>query len=170
MKNDFQIISSSKHGINSRESYVIAREKIGFLRVLGDEPEWSLITATASEDHGQIHVCSDQRRLIETALRLGAEIGTSPKVKQDWLGREYVEICVITREPGESEEVFDRENTCLLKKFFEIFDGLNGATFQSADELCALYGALSIDDQGDDIYLSDGVWLSSDGSMRDQSR
>lgn len=129
MKNDFQTIRSNKSGLDSKESYVIARGKVGFLRVLGDEPEWDLVTMTASEDRGQIQVCSDQNRLIESALRFGKELGTEPIVKRDWMGRKYVTICVLTRDPGQSDEDFDQENTNHLTRFFEIFDHASDADF-----------------------------------------
>jgi hypothetical protein len=69
MTDEFQILESTKVGLDSKESYVIVRNRTSFLRVLGNEPEWSLMTATASEDHGRIEVCSEQRRLVESALR-----------------------------------------------------------------------------------------------------
>ena len=52
----FQIIKSSKVGLDSDESYVVIRNQTSFLRVLGGEPTWELMTATASEDHGRIMV------------------------------------------------------------------------------------------------------------------
>ena len=82
-----QVLKSDKVGLNSKESYVVVRGKTSFLRILGCEPEWELMTATASEDHGRIRVCSDQRRLVESALRLGAELKTEPKVEKDWMQR-----------------------------------------------------------------------------------
>ena len=170
MTDNFQIINSSKVGLNSRESYIVARGGIGFLRVLGVEPEWTLMTATASEDHGRIQVCGDQRRLIESALRLGSELESGPKVEKDWIEREYVKISVIIRKTGQSDEAFDHEKTGLLRRFFEIYDGLESLSSRAANELAELYGALSPDHAGGDIYLSDGMWLSSDGSIRDLGR
>ena len=118
----FQIIKSSKVGLDSDEGYVLIRDKTSFLRVIGGEPMWELMTATASEDHGRIMVCGDQRRLIESALRLGAELNTEPKVDKDWRNREYVKVCTITRDSGQSDEVFENENSALFRRFFEIFD------------------------------------------------
>ena len=170
MTNNFQIINSTKVGLNSKESYIITRGRISYLRVLGDEPEWTLMTATASEDHGRIQVCDDQRSLIEAALRLGAELKCDPRVEKDFVQREYVNICVITRNPEQSEEVFDSEKTNLLRRFFEIFDGLERSNSRGANEMAELYDGLSNYESGEDIYLSDGMWLSSDGSIRDLGR
>ena len=170
MKKSFQIIESKKSGLDSRESYVVTRNRTSFLRILGGEPEWALMTATASEDDGRIKVCADQLRLIESALRLGAELDTKPSVETDWLGREYVKICIITREQGQSEKVFDSENESLFRRFFEIYDEYRDLDSRDSSEMRELYDVLAIDDQGGDVYLSDGVWLSSDGAFHDRGK
>lgn len=170
MPHDFVVVESRKAGLNSEESYVVVRDKTCFLRVLGAEPEWSLMTATADEDHGRILACSDQQRLIEAGLRLGTELGTAPRVAKDKNGREYVTICSITRDAGQSDEGFNRENNAAFGQFFEIFDSLPALAKRSASEMRDLYGLLTHDDAGGDVYLSDGVWLSSDGTLRDRGR
>lgn len=109
-------------GLESEESYVVIRGRTSFLRVLGGEPEWQLMTATASEDHGRIQVCVDHRRLIESALRLGMDLKTEPRVERDWQGREYVKVCVITRDSDESNEAFEVQNSNLFRRFFAIYD------------------------------------------------
>jgi hypothetical protein len=166
----FQIIKSSKVGLDSDESYVVIRDQTSFLRVLGGEPTWELMTATAREDHGRIMVCSDQRRLIESALRLGGELKTEPKVEKDWRNREYVKVCTITRDSGQSDEVFESENTTLFSRFFEIYDEHKRLDSRAGDEMLELYDVLSTGNQGGEIYLSDGMWLSNDGSVHDRGR
>ncbi len=170
MTDVFQILESNKTGLDSDESYVVVRNAVSFLRILGREPEWELMTATASEDHGHIAVCAHQRRLVASALRLGVELDTKPQVEKDRLGREYVKICVITREPGGSDEDFQNENAALFRRFFEIFDSYRDLDSRVGDNMRNLYDDLAIDDQGGDVYLSDGVWLSSDGSLHDRGR
>jgi hypothetical protein len=118
----FRIVNSNKTGLHSNESYIVMRDETSFLRILGKEPKWEVITATASEDHGQVQVCKDQRRLMQSALRLCEELKTEPRVGRDRLNREYVSICVITREQEQSEETFDKENLMLFRRFFEIYD------------------------------------------------
>jgi len=170
MTESFQIFKSNKVGLDSEESYVVVRNRTSFLSVLGGEPEWQLMTATASEDHGRISVCGDQRRLIESALRLGVELKTEPRVERDWQGREYVKVCVITRDLGQEDDVFDQENSNLFTRFFDIYDKLNNSESKGGDEMRDLYDALSMDDDGGEIYMSDGVWLASDGSFHDRGR
>jgi len=170
MIDEFFLLESSKVGLESKESYVVVRNRTAFLRVLGAEPEWSLLTATADEDHGRVLVCAEQRRLVEAALRLGAELNTGPTVERDWKGREYVKICVITRNPGESDEAFDNGNKRAFGRFFEIFDSLPRLSARPVDERRNLYDELALGDNGEDIYLSDGVWLGRDGSLNDRGR
>jgi len=170
MTDTFSVLESKKVGLESKESYVVVRNRTAFLRILGTEPEWSLMTATADEDHGRVLVCLDQRRLIEAALRLGVELNTEPTVKRDWKGREYVKVCFITRNCGEHDEAFDKESTRAFVRFFEIFDGLQRLSDRPIVERRNLYDQLDLGDSGEDVYLSDGVWLSSDGSLHDRGR
>jgi hypothetical protein len=128
------------------------------------------MTATASEDHGRIRVCGDRPRLVGSAFHLGAELRTEPRVEKDRAGREYVRICVITRTPGQSEEAFEDENAALFRRFFQIFDEYGDPSSKPAAEMRELYDALAIDGRGGDVYLSDGVWLGSDGSVHDRGR
>ncbi|RYZ79136.1 MAG: hypothetical protein EOP06_27760 [Proteobacteria bacterium] len=170
MTDKFTLLRSSKVGLESKESYVVVRNRTAFLRVLGAEPEWSLMTATADEDHGRVLACADQRRLVEAALRLGAELNTGPTVERDCKGREYVKVCTITRNPGESDEAFNKDNKRAFERFFDIFDRLPKLIDRPVVERRNLYDELALGDQGEDVYLSDGVWLSSDGSLQDRGR
>lgn len=165
-----EVFQSKKTGINSPESYVVTRNKVSFLRILGAEPQWEIMTATANEDHGRIKVCSNQARLIESALQLGAEIETHPSVEKDFLGRQYVKICVITQPKDHDDEKFNSELSILWKRFFEIYDSHADVMSKSENEMLNLYHDLSNDDQGGDVYLSDGVWFGSDGSLHDRGR
>ncbi|HHQ4563310.1 TPA: hypothetical protein ACSP13_002827 [Aeromonas veronii] len=165
-----EILISNKAGLNSKESYVVVRGKTSFLRILGCEPEWELMTATANEDHSGILVCSNQLRLVEAALRLGAELGTEPSVEKDRLNREYVKICGLKQDPDRSDEMFEKELLVVFDKFFAYYDNYQDCSKRGYDEMKNLYDALATDYQGGDIYLSDGVWLSSDGSVHDRGR
>lgn len=125
MAANYMVLVSNKVGLESEEGYLVVRNGISFLRVLGGEPNWDVITATADEDHGGIRVCPERLRLVESALRLCAEYGEHPEVKTDRRGREFVKLGVVTRQPGESEEEFQRANDEVFQRFFEIFDGLS---------------------------------------------
>lgn len=170
MKNDFQIYHSNKIGLAGTEGYIVTRGNIGFLRILGTEPKWTLMTATADEDHGRIHRCPEQLRLVEAALRLGHEIKTEPRVERDWQDREYVKICTINSEPGQAQDDFDKEATNLFKRFFEIYDECTNLRTRDHYEMRELYDALSTGCDNTDVYLSDGIWLRPDGSLEDRGR
>lgn len=156
----FNIIESRKSGLNSKESYVIVRGKTSFLRILGKDPHYELMTATASEDNRRIKVCSNQIQLIESALRLALELKIKPLVEYDWKKREYVKICSFTIE--NDEEILTEE---IPSRFFEIFDNYIDIQRRAKEEMIELYNSLAIDDSGEAVYLSDGVYLSSDGSL-----
>jgi hypothetical protein len=81
-----------------------------------------------------------------------------------------VKICVITRESGQDNEAFDEEKLKLLRRFFEIYDEHQDPSSRGGDEMRELYDAIATDEEGSDVYLSDGVWLSSDGSCHDRGR
>ncbi|MFJ2334770.1 hypothetical protein [Pseudomonas helleri] len=117
-----KVFQSQKTGLNSPESYIVVRGGTVFLRLLGEDPQWELMTATASEDNGRINVCANQLRLIESALRLGAELETSPLVEKDWAGREYVKICVIIQEENQNDKDFNSELNAVFSRFFEHYD------------------------------------------------
>lgn len=166
----FRILQSGKVGLNSKDSYVVVRGTTSFLRVLGADPQWELMTATADEDHGRIKVCADQLRLIESALRLGRGFDANLIIEKDWMGREYVKICVLTQMANQSDAEITAELQWLCLKFFEHYDQYRALITREHDEMRDLYDTLAIDDQGGDVYLSDGVWLSTDGSIHNRDR
>lgn len=169
MRSDFQIIRSKKTGLNAKDSYVIVRGRISFLRVLGDSLTWNVMTATASEDDGHIQVCTDRMRLVDAAMRFALENGGCPKLERDWMGREYVRFCTITWDGRDGDE-FAMSMDSFIQRFFEKFDNCVDVDKHNDREMRELYEALAVDDSGGDVYLSDGVWLSSDGSLRDRGR
>ena len=104
----FEVLQSKKNGLNSPESYIVVRDQTGFLRILGNDPQWELMTATASEDHGRIKVCPNRLGLVESALRLGTELETNPSIERDWAGREYVKICMISQDKNQDDKEFNK--------------------------------------------------------------
>ncbi|EKN3392635.1 hypothetical protein O1Y80_000784 [Yersinia enterocolitica] len=170
MTNDFEISKSSKVGLSSKESYIVTRHNISYLRILGADPQWVLMTATADEDHGRVRVCTEQLRLAGAALRLGAALETSPSVEKDWAEREYVKICSIYQTPDQSDQDLTNELNVVLRRFFEFYDSWPNLSSRTCDEMMDLYDALATDDIGTDVYLSDGIWLSNNGTLSDRGR
>lgn len=171
MENTIEILPSNKTGLkNSPESYIVVRGQTSFLRILGADPHWELMTATASEDHGRIKVCPNQLRLIESALRFGIELETSPSVKRDSAGREYVKIGKIIRHKNQNDKELNSNLSAEFSRFFDIYDSYTDVKSLAKDEMIYLYNDLSTSDLDDEVYLSDGVWLGSDGSLHDRGR
>jgi hypothetical protein len=139
---------------------IVVSTKSG-LRILGREPSWTLMTATASEDEGCVRVCGDRRRLIEAAIRLCQQLGLSAHETRDRIGRDYVNICRIVRTRADEDDLGEHSQT--VERFFDLFDHLGDLSCGPADDMVDLYEAISSDGNGEDAYLSDGLWLSSDG-------
>ena len=170
MSNGHEIHGSTKSGINSKESYIVTRGRTSFLRIIGQDPKYLLMTATASEDRNQFTVCSDKPRLISAAWKFGLELNTKPSSHRDRADREYVLICEINLKPG-SDPAKDREVIdSALDRFFEIFDSSETGSSEQAKEMREVYEAIAPDSSGDEVYLSDGLWLARDGTLHDRGR
>ena len=167
---DYWIRSSGKTGLASKESYIVGRGNQVYLRILGKEPAWQIMTATASEDDGKLKVIPQRIRLVETAFKIGHRRNTQPIPKKDLKGREYVLICSLNRADNETDEEFDKDLAAFTREFFDIFDQHEEVEVQARDEMIDIYQLLSDDNFGEDVYLSDGLWLSSDGSVADRGR
>ena len=155
----FDIIRSSKSYINSDEHYIVVFEGVVYLRVVGSEGDYIVMTATAGEDFNGVVAYGNLVELNEAALRASKAFGLIPAVKRDYHGREYVEVCrceYLSDAYRAAEQVFS-----LLKKH---------SPERTKKEMVEVYSELSVDDSGGDVYLSDGLWLSSDGSVADRSR
>ena len=167
---DFQILDSSKFGLSSPDSYVVTCSNTSYLRLLGKHPEWTLMTATASEDKGSVRVCSDQRRLIEAALRTSIDFGIEkPRVDADWRKREYVKICTVIQGPEENDDLVKSQLNEIIEKFFHFYNNHTPSGDKREEEMQFLYKEMVVEN-GNDVYLSDGVWLSSDGAIHDRGR
>lgn len=158
---EFDIRRSDKQYLDAPEKFMVCRGKNIFLRILGEEPRYHLMTATAGEDDGAFVRVGNQPYLIETALRVAAELGIKSAVNNDYAGREYVNICAF-------EYVSDAFR--ISQNFFDKYDECSAPELRAQNDLQEIYEALSTDDSGEDVYLSDGVWLGSDGSVRNRGR
>lgn len=156
---EFDIKRSNKAYINSNEHYIITAHGVVYLRVVGSEGSYVVMTATAGEDFSGEMACSNLVALNEAALRTSKNFGLVPTVKRDYHGREYVELC-------RCEYISDAHRAA--ERLFELLEECSPD--RSANELVEVYTSLANDDSGEDVYLSDGMWLSSDGSITDKGR
>tara|TARA_R110001599_G_scaffold227779_1_gene426878 strand:+ start:607 stop:1080 length:474 start_codon:yes stop_codon:yes gene_type:complete len=155
----FDIKRSNKSYIESAEHFVVVRNGIVYLRIVGQEGNFKIMTATAGEDNNGAPPFENQMALNEAALRVSASLGIEPRVRNDYHDREYVEIC-------NCQYLSDayRAADILFEKLEDY------SSDRSSDGLQSLYAELVIDDSGSDVYLSDGMWLSSDGSVKNLGR
>ena len=155
----FDIKRSQKAHIESAEHFIVVKEEIVYLRLVGEEGSYDIMTATAGEDYGGVAPFGNQMVLNEAALRTSAFLGIAPQVKNDYHGREYVKIC-------NCEYLSDAYRAAEI-----LFLNLQKCTqARSNIELQSVYSELAIDESGSDVYLSDGMWLSSDGTIKDLGR
>lgn len=163
---EYCVHESYKQGFNTKESYIVTRGRTSFLRVVGEQPNYEMMTATASEDGNDFVVCQERARLISAALRLASEIGVNPVPRKDRAGREFLGICTVKLESNDSFAEVD----AALVRFFQLYDEVSSPSEAGTDEMREIYNHLAVDDSMNEIYLSDGVWLSSDGALHDRGR
>lgn len=169
MSSPIQIVYSTKRGFGHQESWIVTRGRTSYLRIIGDYPSYSVMTATASEDDRSYRVCSDKPRLISSALQLGALLNIPPSWETDRSKRKFIRVCQITFIPNRRDEDL-KELFEVLGKFFEMYDSWDANNREVIDDMREVYAALSESSSDEDLYLSDGVWLSSDGRLHNRRR
>jgi hypothetical protein len=169
---NYEIYPSNKRGFSTKESYIVTRQGESFLRIVGGDQFFEVLTATASEDNrGGFRVCGERASIIGAAVQLSAELGVNPGFSKDSSGREFINICGISlREPCKVHDDEWAEIDSALCRFFDIFDDSRQTPGNGRNDLQEIYGDLATDDSGDEVYLVDGVWLSSDGTLHDRGR
>jgi hypothetical protein len=170
MTRKYAFVPSTKSGLEGTINEAVVSEGAVYLRLVRktNSSEAVLMTATTGEDGGVPRKCVDQIRLIAAAVNMCAKHGAVSEVEQDWANRFYV---IIAR--SSNLDVLRQS----VSEYFDIFDSFKFSTANSSvkiseghSDLNELYDALSIDDSGGDVYVSDGVWISSDGSIKDLGR
>ena len=149
---------------------VIAYDKI-YLRVLlnrsGDQEEYpfEVVTATAGDDSKSGKAVQEPSSFDRgIALKAAAEVVRSrfniePVLRKDRQGRSYLSIGLCTEE-GVKE---------LIQDFFKAFTIVQNqvktiSIHPNDNELTYLYNNLYVE-KGEDVYLSDGLWLTENGDL-----
>lgn len=166
---DFDILVSTKRGFRAEEHGILVRDGTVYLRVVGGNSKYTVMTATAGEDSGGPKPCRDKARLISAAIHLCSEYNIAPHFSKDSSSREFVNLFEITVTDDGEDDIAHLKKMCA--DFLAIFDaiGTQGNEGRSSD-LVELYDAMAPDDSGDDVYLADGVWLSKNGLISDRGR
>jgi hypothetical protein len=89
----FDIRKSTKAYFDTKEHFIVVRKGTVYLRVVGEEGNYDVMTATASEDDGSFSAFSDQQAMNATALLVSGQLDTPPSLKTDFHNRPYVKIC-----------------------------------------------------------------------------
>ena len=94
MKYDnFDIRRSTKTHIDAPEHYIAVHDGVVYLRIIGQEGAYDIMTATAGEDDGAFTAFGDQHSLNEAAMEVAKQIRTTSEQKEDHHTRPYVKIC-----------------------------------------------------------------------------
>lgn len=156
----FYLNISSKKDLVGLSKYIITSNHEIYLRVIQNVQGFLVMTPTAVDDRSFYSVHDNLEKIMKSAVMTAEFYNIQPVKKRDFRGRDYVEICVCENLDIVTETV---------RKFFDIFDNhLSGEEFIENKPRrymgSNLYNELGIGD-GEDVYLSDGVYLRSDGSM-----
>lgn len=89
----FDLRRSTKTYIESPEQYIVALEDVVYLRIVGTEGSYVVMTATSGEDAGSVQAFRNQDALIEAAFEVASQVGSTPVPKYDFHNRPYVELC-----------------------------------------------------------------------------
>ncbi|KUJ85983.1 hypothetical protein AVO45_03150 [Ruegeria marisrubri] len=138
-----------------QEEYRICSEPYVFYRLISDANGVRLMTATASEDTGDYRAYEDQGALISATAQVLSDREMDFVTKRDHANRPYIETSVYP----DSEDLLHLASTILNRIGFEDISVL------ALREMMAIYNEFAIDDSGEDTYLSDGMWMTSDGRL-----
>lgn len=119
---------------------------------------FELMTATASDNSGIYRGLNDEERnraVIAAQKVVKLQFDVESSVSQDWKGREYVPIALIDQEGVDTTEL-----TEMIDLFFQYYYEPNALD----NDLIDIYNGICVED-GEDVYLSDGMWLTSDGRL-----
>ncbi|QFU11004.1 hypothetical protein FIU84_03175 [Stutzerimonas frequens] len=89
----FDIRKSSKAYIEAEEHYIVIHNGTVYLRVVGQEGAYAVMTATSGEDMAPGAAFSDQQALNDAARGVAKLVGCVPELKYDYHHRPYVKIC-----------------------------------------------------------------------------
>lgn len=146
------IVRSSKLSSDQEEQCVHSKGFV-FFRIVAEGDLLKVMTATAAEDTGELRPFHDQQALLAATRSVLSERGEEWSEKEDWRGRPYVEAEFPT-----GADVLHIAHTVLLSLGFEDIGVL------ALREMKEIYSEFAIED-GEDTYLSDGMWMTPDGRI-----
>lgn len=89
----FDIRKSNKAYFDTPEHFVVVGDRTVYLRIVGQEGAYTVMTATSGEDVGDSTAVGEQYAMNEAAVAASGQLGLEPVFKIDCHNRPYVEIC-----------------------------------------------------------------------------
>lgn len=90
---NFDIRKSRKAYIEAPEHYIVVNNGTVYLRIIGQEGSYVVMTATSGEDVGTDSAFGDQKVLNEAAIEVAEKIRCIPEAKYEHHNHPYVKIC-----------------------------------------------------------------------------
>lgn len=149
------VIRASNKLSSNQSEYAISSRSYVFFRVITDQNGTRLMTATAAEDSGSDRVYEDQKALITATVRTLEKYEFQWASKVDHVGRAYIETSVYP----DYDDIVHIANVALEDM------GFDDISIQAIQDIRRIYEEFSIDESGEDTYLSDGMWVTSDGRI-----
>lgn len=138
-----------------QEEYRICAKPYVFYRVIVDRIGARLMTATADEDSGEYKAFENQEALLVATAQVFGDYQMEVVRKKDRAGRQYLE----TQVSPDAQHMIHVATTALDRM------GLVNVAVLALREMKVLHEEFAIDDGGDDVYLSDGMWVTADGRV-----
>lgn len=137
------------------QQHVISSQNIVFFRVTLEVDGYKMMTATADEDTGKLRAYVSQDSLMSSTLSVLNDVSWKSEQKEDCSRRPYIEARGFP-------ELLDIRTVAT-----RILDslGFDDIAVTALQEMRAIYDELSINDSGEDVYLSDGVYLTKNGDV-----
>lgn len=148
---------NNSNKLTNGEEYAILSEQYVFFRLTKMGTEFQFMTATASEDKSHHRAYPDLNILTDATTYVLRNMGVDIEDKKDRKGRKYIKAIV----PNNKEYVEDLSINILERLGIDV-----EIEIKATNEMKDLYFELSHDDD-EDVYLSDGVYLTKDGKLID---
>ena len=149
------IVQNSTKLSTQSNQYIICSESFVFFRVVLENDGFKFMTATASEDAGNFKAYDSQDRLIYSTIATLNDLDWEYLQKQDHTERRYIEARGLSA-------VADIETIAV--RVLDTLDFKDIAVL-ARQEMRDIYDEFSINDSGEDVYLSDGMSISKNGDL-----
>lgn len=150
----FDITKSVKRDLYGDDKFIVIRDNAILLRIIENDNSYIVMTPTARDDKGGYNLYQDAELLMDIAKTAAKDCNLNQVTRKDYAKRDYIEI-------EACEYISDAYR--YAERFVKILLG-KGHYRSAENDMEDLYHDLCVDD-GEPVYISDGMWLYPDGSM-----